>query len=115
MATCNKRICECFHMQGHTDYIYSLCMYINPDDVGICFQGHAKGFMFMRSMNNSVKQTKNQRFLAGVQVLMSKNTKKQVKLDKKKKKNSIQSSKQEIKERGVCVCIHMYLTLYICF
>lgn len=61
-------------------------MYINPDDVGICFQGHAKGFMFMRSMHNSVKQTKNQRFLAGVQVLKSKNTKKQIKLDKKKKK-----------------------------
>lgn len=90
-------------------------MYINPDDVGICFQGHAKGFMFMRSMHNSVKQTKNQRFLAGVQVLKSKNAKKQIKLDKKK--NLIQSSKQEIKERGVCVCvcIHEYLTLYICF
>jgi hypothetical protein len=36
-------------------------------------------------MHNSVKQTKNQRFLAGVQVLKSKNTKKQIKLDKKKK------------------------------
>jgi predicted peroxiredoxin len=71
-------------------------------------------------MHNSVKQTKNQRFLAGVQVLKSKNTKKQIKLDKKKK-NLIQSSKQEIKERGVCVCVcvcvcvHEYLTLYICF
>jgi hypothetical protein len=103
MATCNKRICECFHMQGHTDYIYSLCMYINPDDVGICFQGHAKGFMFMRSMNNSVKQTKNQRFLAGVQVLMSKNTKKQVKLDKKKKtRYKVPNRKLR---REVCVCV----------
>jgi hypothetical protein len=28
MATCNKRICECFHMQGHTDHIYIACVHV---------------------------------------------------------------------------------------